>query len=467
MLLAKVEDDEAWATTRFAPLGAMYVATALEAAGYAVEIWHGPAAELSDLYDLAESMDPIYVGFSTHTMKNLSGAVAASRELHSTGFTVVWGGVHATIMPHICLDAGYTDYVVRREGEVAAVRLADELSLGALRALRSISLIPGVSSKGHISGFTERIENLDRYSPAWRLVDVERYMVPSPWGRRVLPVVTSRGCPYRCGFCFSPIVYQRRYTRHTAQWVERHIDRLIERYSIDGVSFRDENLFADPNYGRRVARMLHSRGLKWYVPIRADTLARDPGLGEWMWRHGCRAVYIGAESGSQRVLDVMRKGVTPRQILDAAGSFEGTSVEVGAGFIYGTPGETDEDRRETYAVIDELYGMDIELKTYLACYTPYPATPLWGAALESGFNPPWTDEGWAMDRDQVPEVLPWVDRDRYVQTRTAMSLAHKEGGGLRRFLRPLEAWRWRRRCFSCPVEARAIRAIHRLRGASP
>lgn len=457
VLFAKVEDNYSWSRFKFAPLGLMYIANAAEKAGLSVRIWHGPRYLLSQLYALARQTNPIYVGFSTHTMGNLKATVEASRRLHGEGFTVVWGGVHATIMPDLCLDGRYVDYVVRREGEEAAPDLALRLATG-----RDGASLRGVSVRGGIGGYTDRISDLDEYEPRWGLVDAESYLVPAPWADRVLPVVASRGCPHRCGFCFSPQVYRRYMVRHSYGWLDAHIDKLIARYGIDGVSFRDENLFANPRFGRRVASMMHDKGLRWYVPIRADTLADTDQLPGFMAEHGCRAVYIGAESGSQRMLNVMQKGITVSQIWRAVASFEGTDVHVGVGFIYGLPGEEEKDRGETFDLIDELHGLDVQLDTDLACYTPYPATSLWERALAEGLEPPSTDVGWSLNRIDVPKILPWVSENRYHATRLAMRAAHC--GRLRGPLGAVSRLRWRRRFFSLPVEGLLMRGYYWMRG---
>ncbi|MCA9896766.1 MAG: cobalamin-dependent protein, partial [Anaerolineales bacterium] len=184
----------------YPPFGIMYVADALEKVGFSCRLFHETEEYLEEFVAQVAEERPLFVGFSTITGPQLKPTIEASKRVHDLGIPVVWGGVHATIMPTDVLKEEYVDFVIVNEGEETAQEFALLLA-GRVRP-RDWSTVPGLAYKREGDGFPmffrERpfIQDLDKYYPRWDLLaDVEAYLIPSGPYQRAIPVYISRGCP--------------------------------------------------------------------------------------------------------------------------------------------------------------------------------------------------------------------------------------------------------------------------------
>lgn len=455
IVLAKVETDHD--EDLFPPFGLMYLADALEKAGFEMEIWHGRNKELKELYNQVNELRPLFVGFSTYTMPNLKPTIKASKEIHKYGYKIIWGGVHATILPSLCMNEDFIDFVCLREGEDSIVRLAQTLSEG-----KNPTGIVGIAN-GENYTFSPFVD-LDKYEPRWDKINIESYLLKNQWGKRVLPFVTSRGCPYRCGFCYSQAVNKRRWRMHSVEFITEQIKKLKTLYQIDGISFRDENLFVNK---KRAMEIIENLNMPFYAPIRADSINDD--FAYWLAEHNCKELFIGAESGVQKLLDLMTKDITLNDIRRAVKALSHTNIKIILGFILGLPTETKKEQIRTLEFIAELHRLHSNIHVSLSCYTPYPSTSLWEHTVKAGFIPPNTNEGWAVDRIDVAEYLPWMDFNEFALMKLfCMSLENQKTSSniFRRVLitmmKPSLSLRWKLRYFSYPFEVIVPLKIRKL-----
>jgi radical SAM superfamily enzyme YgiQ (UPF0313 family) len=390
----------------YPPFGIMYVADALIKAGFKVRLFHETEAYLAEFIHEVERAHPLFVGFSTITGPQLKPVITASRRVKALGVPVVWGGVHATIMPVECLQEDYVDYVVVNEGEETAIELARMLAQTERREPSDIfGLAHKVNSQPVFNGERPFIQNLDDYAPRWELIPVERYLIESGPYKRALPVYISRGCPFRCGFCYNEVVMKRTWRQHSDEFVINQIRWLKDRYGIDAVDYADDYLFGRI---KPMQRLVEKVGMPWSGQVRCQLL--KPEFVQWMKATGCQWVNIGAESGSQAVLDSMHKDQKAWQIEWAVKNLTeyAPHIEANLSFIIGLPAETHEDALVTIRLIEQLNAINEKARCSVCVYMPYPGTPLWAEALAKGFAPPASQDGWC-DFDLNRGNTPWMN----------------------------------------------------------
>lgn len=223
------------------------------------------------------------------------------------------------------------------------------------------------------------IANLDDLPfPAYDILNLPRYF---PKGKRISPMITSRGCPYQCTFCSSSRITGKRWRGRSPENVIEEIQLLHDRYNVRDVTFLDDLFTFDT---RRVEhfceRMIQEGdGIGWTCSSRADIMARHPEMTSWLKNAGCHTLYIGAESGSQRILNRIKKGIKLSQVISAVKSAKQAGLEVVLSFILGIPGET---REEVLSTIDFACKLDPDLAQFTIC-TPYPGTPMYDEAMEN------------------------------------------------------------------------------------
>jgi anaerobic magnesium-protoporphyrin IX monomethyl ester cyclase len=495
VILAKL-DGEQKEYLMAPPFGILYLADALEKAGFDVRLFHeeGTEADVQALVSLVLDERPIFVGFSTLTGPMILPMARASRVIkQALPVPVVWGGLHPTMLPEQTLRNDFVDIVAIGEGEHTAVELAHVLREHGPGA-EELAQVAGIAFKngGQVVRTAARpfIEDLDQHRPAWHLVDIERYFRSGQhfytdigsqfWGEKIAAVFTSRGCPWRCAFCYNQFVNKRSFRAQSAQGVVDEIQEYKERYGVTAIIFEDDGFFTNRERALEIIRHID---VPWTSSIRADYLAKwGDGFVRELKQYHCAELRIGAESGSPRVLEMMAKDITVEQIREAAKVCLRNGVKPSLGFMVGTPGESWSDVRMTLDLMDELEAMGRGVAVLGPCiFTPFPGTPLYDEAVRHGFLSPTTLEEWSIRVwDHKQPLAPYADRRiRYVGyyrrlaqrsdlERLAFSLPTKVLSRIARF-------RWRRRFFHFPwdytVPALGLKALStigvagKLRGA--
>jgi anaerobic magnesium-protoporphyrin IX monomethyl ester cyclase len=389
----------------FPPLGLMYVAAALREAGHRVQLLDGDPLLEIDMVDRIESFDPQLVGMSFLTM-TISRARGLSEELRRRLLAVplMLGGPHVTAEPARSLTDFSADVVVVGEGEQTAVEIAARLAAG-----ESVDGIAGtwtVSGKGPPR---RTIDDLDALPfPARDLCDFERYLSPPGlirgWASaRHASMLASRGCPFRCTFCASHLQLGRRFRLRSIDSVLAELDHLVARYAIRGVYWVDDIFTGDRAWVRQLCAALMQRPyrLEWGCQSRVTGI--DRVTLEAMRDAGCVQIDFGVESGSQKILNRMRKGTRPDTIRGAFALVHEVGMRTGASFILGTPGEEEEDASETLALARELQSD----WTVFFFSTPYPGTELWSQIRETSFFElfPEYGEAWNNRQRQTPFAM--------------------------------------------------------------
>ncbi|MBI4503087.1 MAG: B12-binding domain-containing radical SAM protein [Gemmatimonadetes bacterium] len=366
-------DPKLWqAMQPYPPLGTMYAASYLRHRGYDVALYDAMLADSVEQWDEALARHrPRFAVLYEDNFNYLSkmcllrmrqAAFTMIESARRVGCTVIVGGADPTDQAELYLSRG-AHFVLLGEGEETLADLLDQLAGGRRDAAQAV---PGLSWAGtngiRSSGLRDPIRDLDALPfPAWDLIDVNRYR--AAWlgrhGYFSLNMVTTRGCPYHCNWCANPIWGQRYSVRSPAN-VVAELKFLKETYRPDHIWFMDDIMGLKPGWLSQFADLVaaHQVPVPFKSLSRADLLLRD-GAIDALRRAGCRTVWIGAESGSQAVLDAMEKGTRVEQIRAAAARLRGAGVEPAFFLQFGYPGESWGDIRKTFRLVWDCMPDDI------------------------------------------------------------------------------------------------------------
>ena len=316
---------------------------------------------------------------STPAIYDAYSYAGIAKELDPKTF-VMLGGQHVTFAHRETLEeCPHIDAVVRGEGEATALDIVRRLSNGGkLKGCLGITY----RQEGSIVENPPRplICDLDTIPhPAYDLLPMDKYFMGK---HRFAAIITSRGCPFGCTFCSSSRLVGRRYRARSAENVVGELELLVNKYQVSEIEFLDDLFTMDPGRVRRITELIRKRALKltWTCSSRADLVTRFPRMVRWLKRAGCHTVYIGAEAGTQKSLDRIKKGITLEQVKNAVRILKRENLNVLASFVLGIPGETKKDMEKTIQFAKKL-GSDFA--QFTIC-TPFPGTPIYEEARKTG-----------------------------------------------------------------------------------
>lgn len=381
-------------------------------------------AELNRLVD----SQTLFVGMTGFTGPMLRDILAASRYLKESGATapVVWGGIHASLMPELTLRDPVVDIVVQGEGEYALLEIAQRLEKG-----ESLENIAGVSFKlpdgTMIHGPKRTLGKMDEMGePAYDVVDMQKYL-PLYQGQKSLFMQASRGCPFPCTYCYNVVFNDQKWRYLSTEETLRRIGRARRDFGAQNIYFVDDNFFIQLKRGKEIMEGLKQWGdLTWQVQgVDISYLRRmDDEYVQLMIDSGCTRITMGVESGSQRMRDHMRKPGTVEEIVKTVERLAKHNIIIYCSFIVGVPGESLEDVKETIRLIFQLHQINPNIRTSpMYNYTPYPGTQLYREAVEAGFKPPETLEGWSnMSFEECTKVWEKQFSEEFLQSLYLTSL---------------------------------------------
>ncbi|TRO50485.1 radical SAM protein, partial [Candidatus Bathyarchaeota archaeon] len=322
-------------------------------------------------------IDILGITSTTLTYKSALKIAAITKEIWPKCI-VLLGGPHVTFWDNEALqECREIDIIVRKEGEITFLELVKKIE-----ASKDYSDVLGTTLRKNekIIKNPDRayIENLDDLPfPAHHLWPLERL---TKHGIIIFPIITSRGCVYWCDFCTTVRMFGRRYRMRSPKNVVDELEYLIQRFGANRFTFYDDAFTVDQKRTVEICREIKNRKLKieWDCETRVDMVTKELLLE--MKSAGCVSVWFGVESGSQKVLDAMRKGISPTQTVNAFKWAKDAGLIAVAGVILGFPGETKETIEETTRFIEKLNPNDVGY--YIA--TPYPGTPLYNKVIDEG-----------------------------------------------------------------------------------
>ena len=409
------------------PLGIGFLASALRNAGHHVRFidnYLRPSDFLETDFLNRRRIDAIGISASTICAHDLHRMLDRLRHMRDTGVwsgKVVVGGPHTTAVPDDIPE--WVDHVVQGEGEEPIVAIAEGETERVLR--------------------TTRTKDLDALAPpAWDLFAGLPYDWTASW-LKVAPVFTmntSRGCPFKCSFCSTPDIWGRAYRYFSADWVIEQIKHLVKTYGAKGVYFREDNFSVHRKRVTEFCEKLLSSGIniQWVCETRVDTLRRD--LLELMHRAGCRGIYVGVESGSQRVLDYMQKDIKLGEVHDVFRWCSEIGIRTYASFVVGVPTETPEERALTVAMPEKIGATTHSMNVFVGV----PTSRLYHHVLENNLYAHVDDRGlvYLKDHDALVDEFYGGNEARKIPTpeRVARVLRENLTTNGRKPADDLDAW---------------------------
>lgn len=360
----------------YVPLGILYLSSYLRAQGYAVEVFDTTFREREELFKALRTTSPSVLGVYANLMTrpNVLEILRAAKE---AGWKTVVGGPEPGAYLDEYLSAG-ADVVVIGEGEVTLGELLPALRADSRSTLAQVNGIAFRNEDGSIHQTPARALIPDIDAQPWpdrEAVDIERYM--KVWrehhGKGSVSLITARGCPYRCRWC-SHGVFGHTHRRRKPVSVVDELEWLLQRYQPEMAWLADDVFTIHYGWIRQYAAEMKRRNLK----ISFECISRADRLNEQvidiLAELGCFRVWIGSESGSQRILDAMERGVTVEQVQAAVRLAKSRGIKAGMFLMWGYEGEKLEDIEAT---VEHVKRADPDVFFTTVSY-PIKGTPYYG-----------------------------------------------------------------------------------------
>jgi radical SAM superfamily enzyme YgiQ (UPF0313 family) len=439
---------------RQSPLALMYLSAQLKRAGFRTVVEDITPSQFDKTVRRIAAIKPLFVGLSLTFGFVSAECVEFSKKIMkiNSEIPIVLGGIHASAVPHLCLDSGFVDYVCIGEGERTIVEVARCFEKGVLP-----DQIENIAYKRNGQVFINPSRpfetSIDNFDIDWDCVDLSKYVFNNVLTGDVTfkSYQSARGCPYDCSFCYNSAFNKRRYRPHSIEFVMRDLKMLKERLNINMIEFVDDHFFTNKKRAFELLSQMKQIGVRTYnIGIRATFI--DDELCKKLVEYDCRSIYCGFESENARVLKLLNKEIGKEDIENALAATAKYPVSVSAQFILGIPTHT---RKE---IINSVrYGLNLmrlypHLALTMVAYMPLPATNLYYKAIEKGYIPPTRLEEYedfgqpSISKSKLPiSWLPW---------------ATKEDKETLKFVLPMSAYL----VTVCPrpSESRVIRSIKKL-----
>lgn len=363
-------------------LGLAQIAAVLEKVDAQVKILDAAAENftLEEIGARVKKENPEIVGI-TSTTSTINRALETAKLCKSITNAEVWmGGVHVSIFPQEILSKDYIDYISIGEAELTIVELYETRKRGG-----DVSKIKGLGwkkgKKACINPVRPNIENLDELPmPAYHLLPMKKYRPAAGTYRRLpaAPIITSRGCPGRCTFCYKGLGYRVR--RRSPEKVLSDIRLLMDDFRIREIIIYDDTFTVGKKQVIELCDLIKKEKLDitWSCMGRVDFVDYDELKA--MHEAGCHSIGYGVESGDQEILANLKKGTDLDQSRKAILNSKKAGLETRAFFMLGNPGETEES-------IEKTIRFAIELDPDIALFnitTPFPGTEMFRWADEHG-----------------------------------------------------------------------------------
>lgn len=427
------------------PLGLCYIGAMLLRHDCSVTIFDNCVHEkpVGDEVKEVLAFQPDVVGFYATTMGfNAACQIAKGVKAADPNIKTVLGGPHATALPTLTVEKEEIDFAVFGEGEHTMVELVKAIEDGG-----GYSAIPGLAYKDgegpHQNASRTAPQNMDDFPfPARHLLPPLTLYRPAAIYWRRLPSVhifTSRGCPFACTFCQSSRlasgnIFGKKVRSHSVEYSVEEIDRLVKDFGVKEILINDDTFNVSKKRVYAFCEAIMKRGLhkkiEWTCNIQVSTPIIEAPLFKAMKKAGCWQVMPGIESGSQQILDMIKKGITLEEAERAVRLAKEAGLVIKANFILGHPTETKE-------TIEETVRFAKRIRAHFASVTlmsPLPGTELYDSAKDFGHFDPFDFDSvaFAGGTDKVPfvpegltaeylvETMHRVYRELYLHPRTVM-----------------------------------------------
>jgi radical SAM superfamily enzyme YgiQ (UPF0313 family) len=382
----------------YPPLGILYLASHLRAKKFEVEVFDTTFSSWPEFQKLLTSTRPAVLGVYANLMTR-SRVVRILGAAKETGWKAVVGGPEPGAYIEEYLAAG-ADVVVIGEGETTLEELLPALKIGSCQELERVSGIAfrGDDGRVHRTPPRQQIPDIDGQPwPSRESISMERYL--ETWrqhhGAGSVSLITARGCPYHCRWC-SHAVYGKTHRRRSPVSVVDEVEWILKRYGPDMLWIADDVFTIHHGWLGRFAAEMKRRGLS--IPFecisRADRLNQH--VADLLADLDCFRIWIGSESGSQRILDAMERGVTVAEVQNAVELCRSRGIQTGMFLMWGYEGE---ELNDIEATIHHVKRSNPDIFLTTVAY-PIRGTPYFDQVADQVVSP----KSWAESSDRDFEV---------------------------------------------------------------
>lgn len=440
------------------PLALLAIGSVLDAERYEVIIVDG-RIDNNPLETLKKHLEnAVCLGVTALTGSPIKDALFISSEVKkiNKNLPIIWGGWHTSLFPEQTLhDEINIDVTVQGQGEETFKELVDAFANNG-----SIDGIKGIcyrNAHGEVVKNPPRtIQAMDSFSDVnYDLIDVEKYFEKK--GRRQLDYISSTGCHFRCTFCADPFVYERKWTAISPEIMVNKLEELYKKYHFTDVNLQDETYFTFRNRVVEIAEKIIERNLKftWAATMRADQGARlSEEDFETCAKSGLRRLLIGVESGSQEMMDWLKKDIKMEQVYLCAERCRRHGIAVIFPFIVGFPDESEHSVQSTINMVKELNEMHPEFSTPIFYFKPYPGSTITDEVIKKGYILPKSIHEWS-DFDYIGSSGPWVSDEKYAffeKFKFYLKLAYSNQKSIYKPLQIMAKWRCNQLFFGLSFE---------------
>jgi radical SAM superfamily enzyme YgiQ (UPF0313 family) len=362
------------------PLGLAYLASVARTKGHDAKIVDSLVEDLT--FDEVRkiigqySPDVLAITSTTSMIPDAYEVARIAKDLSKNIITVI-GGPHVTFVPEQTLqESPDIDYVVKGEGEIAFSGILDILEKKkGPEEIRGIAYRKG---NGIMNNVPESlIGDVDAIpEPSWDLLPMDKYEIDNT---QFGTIMTSRGCPYNCIFCSSSLQFGKQWRGHSVERVIDELKTLRYKYNKKDIEFLDDTFTLNMKRALELTDRIYSEGIdiKWSASARVNLFNDD--IAKNMKKAGAHTVYFGIESGSQKILDFIGKGITLDLSKLSVKKANNAELNTLGSFIIGFPNDTVKDIKTTIKFSKSI-GVTVAQFTIA---TPYPGTRLWDYSIEN------------------------------------------------------------------------------------
>jgi len=438
------------------PYSILFIADYLTKRNVDVKIFDLRFDSLNQVKDAISSEEPEYIGVSVMTGPQIHYALKICKAIRKEfkAIKIVWGGIHSTILPTQTLQNNLIDFVIRGEGE----KTYHELVSG-----KKISQINGLSIKNGKKIIHNPDNNLlksdevNNLSISWDLVNPKRYLKNENFN-----FITSRGCPFNCAFCYNTL-FNNVWRGWTAEKCAEEFDKIVD-FGVKKITFYDDNFFVNLKRIKALFSYFKERDITWKADLRVDQI--DYSLAKEAKDHGCSQMFFGPESGSQRVLNILNKNISIKDIIKSAEITNNLDIIADYSWMIGIPGETKEDIRKTLAAIKKIKEINPECEFSIKILFPYPKTVIYDHAIIRGFKPPSDLLSWSkIRRECAPDYLKHKNFLEMISITSAVvgrKVFESDNVPIFKLIRHPANFRWKNEVFSAGFENKFFKTFRKV-----